>query len=583
MTEESPSGSAEEIAVGPTRREDDGSGVRSRGEEWSPGRRGFPAAMRDRLLLLACLALLVAVWFEPAGSWLAEPDEPRYAEIPREMLATHDFVVPRLNGVPYFEKPPLLYWANAAAMAALGETPFAARLPTRLAGLGTALLVLLAVGRMWGRRAGLLALALFLVSPLVLTFSRLNLTDGILTFFFTATLFAGYAAVRARLASRSAMALSALAGAMAAGAFLSKGLVGIVLPGGILFFWCLATRQMRGLFPLVAGPSVPVFAALATPWLWLAELRNPGFLRFFFIHEHFQRFATDEANRPGPIYYFVLVFVAGFLPCLAFFARGLRPIGREHPHALFFLIWFTVVLVFFSVSHSKLSPYLFPAFPAAAALAARGILESDEKSRRRSFGFAAISSLIVALAAFGYLSVRPSIVGAGAWPIAWIGGAILAAGAVACFAQRKNTERALGSLCLGWAGLYLALALLWPHTLLATGVRSLALAAQSAASSGPAKATIVSYCAYVQGVPWTLKSVVPVVDYTGELEPQWLPKQKRREIFWSREEFWRRWRSGERLVVFLRKRNAPDFQAEGPVFLFEQGKHQVIANFKPGG
>ena len=143
--------------------------------------------VRDQLLLFTCLALAAAVWIEPPGSWLAEPDEPRYAEIPREMLATHDFVVPRLNGVPYFEKPPLLYWANAASLAVLGETPFAARLPTRLAGLGTALLLLFAVARMWGRTAGLFAFAFFLMSPLAFTFSRLNLTDGVLTFFFTAT------------------------------------------------------------------------------------------------------------------------------------------------------------------------------------------------------------------------------------------------------------------------------------------------------------------------------------------------------------------------------------------------------------
>lgn len=539
------------------------------------------------LLLFGCVALAVAVWVEPSGSWLAEPDEPRYAEIPREMLASHDFVVPRLNGVPYFEKPPLLYWANAGAIAVLGETPFAARLPTRLAGLGTSLLVLFAVARVWGRKAGVFAFAFFVLSPLALTFSRLNLTDGVLTFFFTATVLASWAAVVQRLAGRSALALSALAGAMAAGAFLSKGLVGIVLPGGIVFFWCLATRQMRGLLALVAGPAVPVFLALGTPWLWLAERRHPGFLHFFFIHEHFQRFATPEANRPGPIYYFVLVFVAGFLPGLAFFARGLRPIGRSHPRALFFLIWFAVVFVFFSLSHSKLSPYFFPALPAGAALAARGLLGSDDKGRARGFGFGAISSILVGLAAVAIPSVRASISQADVWPLVVTAAAILVAGAAACFAWRRNAEGALGSLCLGWAGLYIGLAFLWPHTNLALDVRTLTIAARSAAeaSSGSesARAKIVSYRTYVQGVPWTLKSTIPVVDYTGELEPQWIPEEQRREIFWSRDDFWRRWQSGERLVVVMRRRDASDFQGSvPPAFLIsERGKNRVVANFEP--
>ena len=537
---------------------------------------------RGRKLLLAALAfLLLAVWIDPPGSWLAEPDEPRYAEIPREMLATHDFVVPRLNGVPYFEKPPLLYWANAGAFAVLGETPFAARLATRLAGTGTALLVFFCVSRMWGRRTGLFALAFFLVSPLAFTFSRLNLTDGVLTFFFTATLFAGFAAVRARMAGRSALVLSALAGAMGAGAFLSKGLVGIVLPGGILLFWCLLTRQTRGLIPLVAGPSVPVFLALAGPWLWLAERRSPGFLQFFFIHEHFQRFATPIANRPGPIYYFVLVFVAGFLPGLAFFARGFRPTGREHPRALFFLVWFAVVFLFFSLSHSKLSPYLFPAFPPAAALAARGLAESDEKGQGRGFAFAAIASGALPIAAVAIPGVRGAIGQAGVWALALTAGLLLLAGCVGAFLRRRNAEDSLGALTAGWAGLYLALAFLWPHMALAKDIRALALDAKAAASA-EAPAAIVSYKTYVQGFPWTLKSVVPLADHTGELEPAWLPEDRRREIFWSRDDFWNRWRSGNPLVVVLRNRDAEDFQSANPpaALISERGKYRIVANFR---
>ena len=536
---------------------------------------------RGRALLLAGLALLVlAVWVEPPGSWLAEPDEPRYAEIPREMLAAGDLVVPRLDGVPYFEKPPLLYWANAGSFALFGETPFAARLPTRIAGLGTALLVLFGVGRLWGRRTGLLAAAFFLVSPLAFTFSRLNLTDGVLTFFFTATLVAGFATIRTRTAGRPALALSALTGALAAGAFLSKGLVGIVLPGGILLLWALATRQLRGLLPLVAGPSVPVFLALSVPWLWLAERRTPGFLHFFFIHEHFQRFATPIANRPGPIYYFVLVFVAGFLPGLAFFAQGVRPIGRDHPNALFFLIWFAVIFVFFSLSHSKLSPYLFPAFPPAAALAARGLLAGEAAGRRGAFVFAAAASAFLPVAALAIPSARSAVTAAGTWPVAIAGTGILVAAAIASFAARRDSERSMGALAVGWAGLYIALAFLWPHTALAKDIRELALSARSAASAAPA-GRIVSYRTYLQGFPWTLKTVVPLADHTSELEYWWLPEKERREIFWSRDDFWGRWKSGERLVVLLRNRDAGDFEkAEPPPRLvLERGKHRVVANY----
>src|SRR5215470_10959311 len=187
------------------------------------------------LLAVLLLAAAVAV-FEPSGSGLAEPDETRYAEIPREMLASRDFVVPRLNGLPYFEKPPLLYWANALSMRIFGETPWAARFPTRLAGIGTALLVVLVAGG-FRSRAGLASGILLLVSPIGFLMTRTNLTDGLLTFFFTETLLAARSAIERRAEGRPWLARAAWAGAAAAGAFLTKGLVGIALPGLILLIW----------------------------------------------------------------------------------------------------------------------------------------------------------------------------------------------------------------------------------------------------------------------------------------------------------------------------------------------------------
>ena len=264
------------------------------------------------MLLAALLLLIAVVWLEPAGSFLAEPDETRYAEIPREMLAADDLLVPRLNGLPYLEKPPLLYWANAASFRLFGETPWAARLPTRLAGLGTVLLIVLAARR-GGARAGPAAGVLFLAAPMGFLFSRTNLTDGLLTFFFTATLLAGRAAILRRQEGRPWMAMSALAGAAAAGGFLTKGLVALVLPGAILLLWSLATRRLQPLArTLLLAPAPLVFLALAAPWFFLVEQRHPGFLNFFFVGEHLHRFATGTAKRTGPVYYFVPVFLLGF-------------------------------------------------------------------------------------------------------------------------------------------------------------------------------------------------------------------------------------------------------------------------------
>ena len=532
-------------------------------------RRG--AADSEKLLLAAIAVLLLAIWLEPPGSWLAEPDEPRYAEIPREMLASGDFVTPHLNGVPYFEKPPMLYWANAAALATFGQSPWAARLATRLAGLGTTLLIAFAVARARGRRAGIAAAALFLSGAVVLTLSRLNLTDGVLTFFFTATLLAARATIERHAAGRSSAGLSALAGALAAAGFLSKGLLAIVLPGGILFFWCLATRRAGSLRSLLLGPAVPVFLVVAAPWFLLAERRNPGFLHFFFIHEHFQRFATTEASRPGPIYYFVGVVVLGFLPGLPFFFAGLARIRRD-PDALFYAIWFAVVLVFFSVSRSKLVPYVFPAFPAAAALAARGFAENAE---RRARWLAAALLAIVTLAAVAAVPVvRSTLVQSGTAPIAIAGGLFLLAGSSIAYRLRHRSGQALALLTGGWGTFYVALALLYPHTPPARELHVLARAASDAVSRSPA--SIVFYRTYVQTVPWELQSTFPVADHTGELEYWFVPEARRREIFWSRDDFWKAW-SERPILAVARTRDRGDFPPTAR-WIETRGKYGLVTN-----
>lgn len=537
-----------------------------------------------RLPFAAALVLLTAVvWLEPSGTPLAEPDEVRYAEIPREMLAAGDLVVPRLNGVPYLEKPPLLYWANAASLRLFGETPWAARLPTRLAGLATALLLVLGVGRIWGEAAGLAAALAYLLSPAGFLFSRINLTDGVLSFFFALTLFLAREALLSQSSAR-ARVLAALTGLAAGLAFLSKGLVALALPGAILFLWCLATRRLKALLLLGLIPALPVFLAVVLPWLAAAESRVPGFLQFFFVHEHFQRFATAEARRPGPVTYFVAVFVAGFLPALPFFAKGLSGLGRirrwkdEHPDALFFALWFAVVFVFFSVSRSKLPPYLLPAFPAAAALAGRGLAAA--KGRAVFLWSAVLTALFVAVT-LSVPGVRRAIAEFGLAPIVLPAGLLLLAGAFAAvpLARRGPAPAAL-ALAAGWTAFFAGLALGWPRVPDATEEAALARAAGAAAKSSGAE--VVGYKTYLNTFSWELKTPIPVADYRGELEPEFEQRfEVRQKLFWDKGRFWNTWASGHSLVVLVRQRDRELFESAAPParILAEEPKHFLAANF----
>ena len=465
-------------------------------------RSGGERALLAVLLLLAAVAVL-----EPKGSGLAEPDETRYAEIPREMLASGDFVVPRLNGLPYFEKPPLLYWANAAAMRLLGPTPWAARLPTRIAGLGTLILVVLAAGG-FRKREGLAAGILLLAAPLGFLMARTNLTDGLLTFFFTATLLGARAAIARRAEGRPWLGLAAWTGAAAAGGFLTKGLIALALPGLILLVWGAATGRLRGLLALVASPAPLVFFALGAPWFVALERRHPGFLQFFFVHEHFQRFATDAARRTGPLLYFVPVIVGGFLPGLAFLFASFRRSWRRADEGFFFLIWFAAVFAFFSLSQSKLPTYIFPALPAAAILAGR---VAAAASGRRLWLVQALLATALAAALILLPDPRAFLVESRLQGVIAPALALLVVASWAAVLLAGNAPSlALASLGVGWAALFTSMVIAWPFTPQARTATVLADAARK--EGAPSRIPLVGYNDYLSGVALELGAPIPVVD-----------------------------------------------------------------------
>ncbi|HKF44727.1 MAG TPA: phospholipid carrier-dependent glycosyltransferase, partial [Thermoanaerobaculia bacterium] len=410
-------------------------------------------------------------------------------------------------------------------------------------------------------------------------FSRVNLTDAPLTFFFTATLCLARATLSRREARLPWKALSLLTGLAAAGGFLCKGLIAIVLPGGILLLWCAVSRRTRFLPALLAGPALAAFLIVSAPWFVLAEKRNPGLLDFFFIHEHFSRFATKGASRPGPIYYFLLVFLAGFLPALPFFFSALerRRLSGDRD-AQFFLIWFAVVLVFFSVSRSKLPPYLLPAIPAAAALAAKPVFARPRAGPGAWLFSAALAALLPAAVLLDP-ATRSSVREFGLTGLAIGGFAVLLAGAFAAAGiSRKSPAHALAAFAVGWTGVGMIAALGWPKIPNATGPRTLTTAAVAARNDG---AAIVGYQAYLQNLPLALASPVPVADYVGEFEPQFERRSEVRDaLLWTKEKFWAEWKSGKRYAALVRERDMNEFKG-GTVRVLARGPKQfLIANYR---
>jgi len=321
------------------------------------------------------LALIIAIaWFANLDvRKLQHPDEGRYAEIAREMLVTGDWVTPRLDGLKYFEKPPLQYWLTAASFKAFELDEWTARLPGAVAGFATVVVVAATGAALAGAAAGLYAGLVLAGSVWLFGISHLVTLDALLTFWLTLSLCAFLRAQHARASPSHVKRWMLLAYAAAAAGLLTKGLVALLIPFATLVLYTLVTRDRGPWRRLHPASGLALLVAIAAPWFVLVSLRNPEFARFFFIHEHFERFLTTEHHRVGAWWYFLPMFVVGFLPWTGLFLWVLPKSWREattdgagFAWAKFCLVWTAFVLVFFSLSGSKLPSYILPMFPSAA-------------------------------------------------------------------------------------------------------------------------------------------------------------------------------------------------------------------------
>jgi 4-amino-4-deoxy-L-arabinose transferase-like glycosyltransferase len=360
----------------------------------------------SRRALLAVLLVFAFAWFGTLDHRaLVKADEGRYGEIPREMVASGDWLTPRLNGFKYFEKPPLQYWATAAAYKLFGVGDWQTRLWTALTGFLGVLFTWFAARRLFGATSALYASAVLAGSLFYAGAGGFVTLDMGVAFFLSAVIFSfllaqaeGTSAAARRgwmLAAWSAMAL----------AVLSKGLIGIVLPAGALGLYVLLRWDWRLVARLHLGKGLALMLLIAAPWFVAASLANPEFAHFFFVQEHFERFLTKMHHRYQPMWYFIPVLALGFTPWLPALVTALWRSARERAAQAkgfdpvrFLLVWCAVVFAFFSVSSSKLPAYILPIYPALAVLAGRELARSPrallivQAALALAAGFAALAS-----------------------------------------------------------------------------------------------------------------------------------------------------------------------------------------------
>lgn len=479
-----------------------------------------------RRALTAVVVLLVAiVWFANLDArHLIRPDEGRYAEIAREMVVTGDWITPRLNGLKYFEKPPLQYWATAAAFRAFGIDEWTARLWPALCGALTLVIVWRTGRRQFGNDAGDIAGLVAAGTLWMVANAHLNTLDMGLTFWLTAGVAAFLHAQRDGLSAATRHLAMALAWAACAGAVLSKGLVGLVLPGGAIACYLLATRDWRLLSRLHLPTGIVIVLALCAPWFVAVSLANPEFPDFFFVREHFQRYLTPVHRRSEPWWYFLPLLVAGTLPWTVAATQAVwrpwrRDTGAFRPR-LFLVAWGAFTILFFSASSSKLPSYILPVFPALAWLI--GDRLAGTPVRRLAWHALplvplAIAAIVLGLRADRYANERTPVALYQAYEpwilaaaVTLLGGALVAA----LWARRERRLHAVATLSV--CGLVAWQLVLTGHDALSPSFSSARFARSVRAELRP-DCPLYSVRTYDQTLPFYLERTMTLVAFADEM------------------------------------------------------------------
>lgn len=302
---------------------------------------------------------------------LMEPDEARYSDIPSLMNRTGDYVTPRLNHVIYLEKPPLCYWATALIFRIFGESDFSSRLFVALCAWGCIVLVYRMAVFLYDEKTGLFSAAVLTTFLYHALMGRINILDMPLAFFVSVASWAGFRFFASREGGKGWLYLLYFSCALA---FLTKGLIGIVFPFAIVVLWLLVSRRWRDIPKIISPVGMVILLVVAAPWVLLAHKANKDFLWFFFVQEHFLRYTTTMHGRDSVFLYYVPVLILGTLPWSAFLWKAVSEGAVKWADdfrgegCLFLLVWSGFIVLFFSLSSSKLIPYVAPVFlPLAVA------------------------------------------------------------------------------------------------------------------------------------------------------------------------------------------------------------------------
>lgn len=544
----------------------------------------------DSLFLAAIVLAFYALWL---GSYpLFTPDEGRYSEVAREMIANHDYITPRVNGVAFLDKPILHYWLQAIAIHWFGVKEWALRFFPLLFGIVGCLLTYCSGRYLFDRRSGLLSALILATAPLYFCAAHYANLDLEVAILISGTLFSLLLAIRSEQHIRHLFCLAAYC--FAALAFLTKGLIAIAFPAMIVGLWILLLNRFDLLKKMYLIAGILLFALIVCPWYILVQKANPAFLHYFFITQQVTRFlSSGEFNNKTIVWFYLPIVLLGFFPWTIFLLQAMQQslsnVWRErqqHPTELFLLLWIAVIFVFFSIPHSKIMGYILPIFPALALIVGHYLSRQWEK---KTFGLGLfffillgtlLASALLALPHYQWLDLAPAF-----FPyLITIAIILLSSVIVALGCLKIKNLRWLVLLCLLCSVAMLLTLTRGAFYLNDNSAKPLVTVLQKIIKP---QDEVVTYFKYYQDVPLYLGRRVTIVNNWQSpdipLNDNWMrefwygmPFQQTDAWLISEKKFWTRWQSDKRVFVLLNVNYFQQFSARAKKYFYLGSTNNIL-------